>query len=206
MFAGLAAGLTAFAVQAQAQSQSQSQSQAPCSVSNLRGFALVLRQGTSMRLGRGAGIWPDDQLVTGNKTRLRVACTGRAEITVGPESSVSMQDLANMQNQSNMVLELLQGILRVAISANADRRGFQIRTPTAVAAARSTEWITEAQPALTGVLVLKGSVAVSNRRTGNSVTVDAGLGTNVAADADPTPPAPWGRPRAESALSRTSFQ
>lgn len=176
-----------------------------CSVERIRGPATVLRDGTSLPLNRGMALRQDDQIVTGRKARIRIGCPGGADITIGPQSSLSLREIAGTGATGSLLLDLVQGILRSALAPDVIRERFEVRTPLAVAAARSTEWVTEAQPDNAAVFVIEGSVAVSSRDTGDTVLVSAGRGTDVKPNAAPTPPAPWGQPRIDSALSRTSM-
>lgn len=182
----------------------QAQETGACLVAGLRGPATMLRDGSSSRLVRGAALRSDDQIVTGINARLRIACGGGVEITIGPDSSVSMRSIAEAGGGRSLI-DLIGGILRVALAPHFARDRFELRTPTAVAAARSTAWITEAGATSTAVFVLDGEVTVRSLQTGAAVEVPAGFGTDVAAAAAPTPPVRWGEPRAERARQRTAF-
>lgn len=176
-----------------------------CVVSGLRGPATVLRDGSSTRLARGAALRSDDQLVTGAKARLRIGCSGGVEITIGPDSSVSMRAIAEAGSGGRSLIDLIGGILRIALAPHVDRNRLELRTPTAVAAARSTAWVTEADAAKTAVFVIAGEVSVRSRQTGDTVGIPAGFGTDVAASAAPSAPVRWGQPRVDRALQQTAF-
>ena len=77
---------------------------------------------------------------------------------------------------------------------------FAVQTEDAVASARSTEWTVEILPTSTAVLGIEGAVEVTGRRTGASVTLNPGQGTDVAPSASPTTPVTWGPPRVERTL------
>lgn len=194
----------ALAFAAQAQSQAQ-ETAGTCTVSGLRGPATVLREGGSRRIVQGAKLQGDDQLVTGAKARLRIDCSGGVEVTIGPDSSISMRAIAEAGAQGRSLVELIGGILRIALAPHFPRDRLELRTPTAVAAARSTAWIAEARVDHTAVFVIAGEVSVRSRQTGADVTVPAGFGTDVPASAAPTAPVRWGQPRADRALRETAF-
>lgn len=174
-----------------------------CTVMRQRGPVMILRDGRDDRPAVGAVIRADDQIVTGRNARLRLSCTGGIDATVGPNSSLSVQQLADTGPARKAFLDLFEGILRVTLAPAANRGGFEVRTPTAVAAARSTVWVTEVVPNSTAVFVAEGTVSVSSRQTGASVLLEPGFGTDVALNAAPTQPVRWGQARAESALRRT---
>lgn len=199
-FAVLAAWGCVLAVTAEAQAAADM-----CVVSGLRGPATVLRDGSSTRLARGAALRSDDQLVTGAKARLRIGCSGGVEITIGPDSSVSMRAIAEAGSGGRSLIDLIGGILRIALAPHVDRNRLELRTPTAVAAARSTAWVTEADAAKTAVFVIAGEVSVRSRQTGDAVGIPAGFGTDVAASAAPSAPVRWGQPRVDRALQQTAF-
>lgn len=183
----------------------QAQEAGDCTVTRLRGPASVLRDGGSIRLVSGAALRSDDQLVTGDRALLRLACPDGIDVTVGADSTVSLRFLTETGTASRSLFYLIHGILRIALAPRFARERVELRTPTAVAAARSTAWIAEASARNTAIFVIEGDVAVRSLQTGEAVLVPATFGTDVAVDAAPTPPVRWGRPRAEAALRRTDF-
>lgn len=178
---------------------------AGCTVARISGTAVVLRDGGSSRLAPGASLGSDDQLVTGARARLRIACKDGVEITIGPDSSVAMRALATAGTESRSLIELVGGILRIALAPHFARDRLELRTPTAVAAARSTAWTAEADAGKTAVFVIEGTVSVSSRATGATAEVSAGFGIDVPATGAPAAPVRWGQPRAERALQLTAF-
>lgn len=174
-----------------------------CTIMRQRGPVTILREGRQHRPATGAVVQADDQIITGNNARLRLTCSGGVDATIGPDSSLSVSQVAAAGTADGALLDLIRGILRITLDPAISRSGFEVRTPTAVAAARSTMWITEAIPDRTAVFVAEGSVSVSSRQTGDSVLLQAGFGTDVALNAAPTTPVRWGQARIDSALRRT---
>src|SRR5690606_25523274 len=86
-------------------SSAGAQEAAACTVARLRGTAAVLRDGGSARLTAGAPLRGDDQIVTGARTRLRIACSNGVEITIGPDSSVALRAVAAAGTDSRSLLE-----------------------------------------------------------------------------------------------------
>ncbi len=174
-----------------------------CTVMRQTGPVTILRGGRDDRSTIGTVISADDQIVTGRNARLRLNCSGGIDATIGANSSLSVQQLTEADQSRKAVLVLLEGILRITLAPSANRNSFELRTPTAVAAARSTIWTTEVLPAGTSVFVVEGTVSVNSRQSGASVLLEPGFGTDVAPNAAPTQPVRWGQARVESALRRT---
>lgn len=174
-----------------------------CTVAALRGPATILREGGALRAQTGTALHSDDQVVTGPRTRLKITCRDGAEVTIGAETSVSMQAIGDAGAASRSIIDLIGGILRVSLAPQFQRDRLELRTPTAVAAARSTAWVTEASAASTAVFVIEGEVAVSNLAGDRTVVLPPGFGTDVPAGAAPNAPVRWGQARAERALQRT---
>ncbi len=183
------------------------QQAAACQVTHLVGSAILLRDGASLPLAPGTPLHDDDQVVTGRNARLGIACLDGSTLVIGESSNLSLSTFAALAEQTggNVVLDLLEGILRLALSPESRRERFEVKTPTAIAAVRSTEWITETAADNTAVFVIDGTVAVRSRAVAGQVLLQPGFGTDVPRGAAPTEPKRWGQPRVDSALSRTSL-
>lgn len=179
------------------------QSPEGCAVAALRGPAMILRDGNTIRVQAGTALRGDDQLVTGRRARLKIACRDGVEVTIGADTSISMRMIGEAGSASRSIIDLIGGILRISLAPQFQRDRLELRTPTAVAAARSTAWITEAGSASTTVFVIAGEVAVSSPGREHTVVLPAGFGTDVAAGAAPREPVRWGPARVEQALQRT---
>jgi ferric-dicitrate binding protein FerR (iron transport regulator) len=98
---------------------------------------------------------------------------------------------------------LKSGAVLTEFPSGGTRRGFQIRTPHAIAAVRGTRWAVDVTAAKTSVFVVRGSVRVAARDARPAVTLRAGDGVDVAAgDPGPLAVTRWKRPRIEALLSR----
>ena len=100
------------------------------------------------------------------------------------------------------MLKLLLGIIRTSLSG-AWSGGFEVQTRAAVAAVRSTDWITEARDDRTAVFGVAGKVAVRALADDTEVVLAKGFGTDVVNGEAPTPPKQWGSSRVEEVLART---
>ena len=176
-------------------------------VSRREGVVHVLRAGVASPLAEGDPVFQGDRLRTGPGSKVRIECADGLVVVIGPATEVSVADYFDGGEAGGLglVLGLLEGIVRLARPVA--RRAFRIdvRSRTAVASVRSTEWVVEARPAAgTGVLALVGRVEVE-AYAGGIVELDAGFGTDVAPDQTPRLPARWGEARRADVLRRTSF-
>ena len=78
---------------------------------------------------------------------------------------------------------------------------FQILTPHAIAAVRGTIYAADVNDGVTSVFVVRGEVAVSRRDGSQSVTLPAGYGVDVSADA-PLVSVQWEQAKATALLAR----
>jgi ferric-dicitrate binding protein FerR (iron transport regulator) len=138
---------------------------------------------------------------TASSSRVTLRFEDDGTLTAGPDSRVALSQYATTSagGRTGAIFSLLAGIVRAAVQ-HAGFGGFSIQTEDAVASARSTEWTVEILPTSTAVLGLEGAVEVTGRRTGGSVTLTPGQGTDVRPAADPTTPITWGAPRVERTL------
>lgn len=178
-----------------------------CSATRLVGTVIVVRGTTSVPVAPGTKFGDGDLIVTGHGARLRITCADGATVTVGEQTNVSLATLQAGAGGSGgtAVWDLVVGILRVTLSGRMPWQRFEVTTRTAVASARSTDWIVDAMHDKTAVLVVKGAVGVSGQATPGEVLLRAGDGTDIALGAAPTAPAQWKQPRVEATLARTVF-
>lgn len=167
----------------------------------------VRRDDAKLALHIGRRLYAGDTVVTGQGGRVVLEFTDRSLLALGARTRVRLDDyeVESASGSLKGLLSLLGGILRMSIVQSTKAEDFSIRTRTAIASARSTDWIVEAQPSETAVFVLSGVVTVADAAQGASVRVSAGQGTSVVASAAASPAAPkiWGAKRAADALSRT---
>ncbi|MDJ0945849.1 MAG: FecR domain-containing protein [Kiloniellales bacterium] len=170
----------------------------------------VRRDDAKLASHLGRLLYAGDSVVTGEGGRLLLEFTDRSLLALGSRTEVRLDDYAieNASGSLKGLLSLLGGILRMSIVQTTKAENFSVRTQTAVASARSTDWIVEAQPSETTVFVLSGVVTVADASRSTSVRVSPGEGTSVALTAaeGPTTPKIWGAKRAADALSRTGIE
>lgn len=161
----------------------------------------VLSQGaTGMRLRRG------DRIATGAGGRAEMTLADGSRVTIGEESEVTVSTFLPQQRGARAaVLELLKGIVRAVVPAgNWDR--FEIRTATAIASVRSTDWLVDFDGRRTGVFVFSGAVGVSNEAGAGAVLLQPRQGSDVVGGQLPTQPVEWRQPRIDASLARLRFE
>ncbi len=174
------------------------------------GAVEVRRDEAKLASHLGRLLYAGDRLITGEGGRALLEFTDRSLLALGSRTEVRLDDYRVETASASLkgFLTLLGGILRMSIVQSTKAEDFSIRTQTAIASARSTDWIVEARPSETTVFVLSGVVTVADAAQGASVRVSAGEGTRVAVPAAEGPAAPkiWGAKRAADALSRTGTE
>ncbi|MDJ0948106.1 MAG: FecR family protein [Alphaproteobacteria bacterium] len=169
-----------------------------------RGAVTAERTDGPVALAPGAPIYLADQIVTGPKARAKLRFSGGTVVALGAESRLNVAEYASEAGQrESSILSLLGGILRITVSPTNRPARFDLQTQTAVASARSTDFIVEARPETSAVFVIEGRVAVARPDGRDEVELDPGFGTDVAAGAAPKAPKKWGQKRVEDVLART---
>src|SRR3546814_4335093 len=129
----------------------------------------------------GTVVHESDGLVTGAESKAEILCADGSTLTVGPDSTLSMATFVAEPGGTGL-LDLISGILRVTLSGRTPWQYFEVRSATAVASVRSTDWIVDASRVKTGAFVVEGEVAVASRQGAaqgaGEVTLTAGQGTD----------------------------
>lgn len=160
-------------------------------VSGSSGAAVVAKVGTKVNQG--------DQITTGLDSRAKIVMSDRNIINVSPNTKVVIEEYTNDSKSKNVKLGLLEGKIRTNVEQkyDNDKNKFEIRTPTAVAGVRGTQFITSYSEATkkTEVITLQGQVEFRNVVAGNTgakeekVVVEKGEQSSVGSGgAAPEPP------------------
>lgn len=174
-------------------------------VGRVVGEVAVLRGTDRLPAAPGTVLHEGDGIATGPEARVEILCADGSSIIVGPDSTVSVAIYAPAGGAGNALLDLIQGILRVTLSGRTPWDSYEVRSATAVASVRSTDWIVDATRVKTGVFVVDGNVAVTSRAGAGEVMLAPGQGTDVLVGALPSAPKAWGQPRVDDVLARTSL-
>lgn len=170
------------------------------------GEVSVVRGAQRQPAQSGTVLYQGDAVVTGPGSRAEIRCGDGSTITLGADTTLSLAEFAPSQAGTGRgFLDLVQGILRIALSSGRPWQSFEVRSATAVASVRSTEWIVDATRVTTGVFVIGGSVAVTNRDGAGEVLLTAGQGTDVPAAGVPSAAKTWGQKRVDDVLARTQL-
>lgn len=154
----------------------------------------------------GTVLYQGDAVATGPGSRAEIRCSDGSTITLGADTTLSLAEFVPSDAGTGRgFLDLVQGILRIALSSGRPWQSFQVRSATAVASVRSTEWIVDATRVTTGVFVIDGSVAVTSRAGAGEVLLTVGQGTDVPAAGLPTAAKTWGQKRVDDVLARTQL-
>ena len=175
-------------------------------IGHVAGEVTLLRGAHSLPATTGTVVYEEDALATGPDGRAELVCADGSTVVLGSDTAVSIATFAPpTAGPGRALLDLIDGILRLTLSAGRTWQSFEVRSATAVASVRSTDWIMDAHRATTAVFVVDGRVAVDSRAGLGGIVLAAGQGTDVRAGEAPTAPKNWGQKRIDDVLARTSL-
>lgn len=177
-------------------------------VVRLVGTGNIIRASDVLPLAIGVALYQDDRLTTDADSRVEIKAVDGSILVIGGSSRVSLAnfDTAAAEGGAAALIELFEGILRIDLSDDSAWDRFEVRTNTAIASVRSTQWIVEALPAKSAVFVVDGIVTVTDRIGRGAVELMAGDGTDIPFGAQPGAPKKWGKRRVAAALARTTIE
>ncbi len=118
-------------------------------------------------------IRPGDEIETGTDGKVSLQCSTGVIFQIGPDSRIKVTDLVQGPAADNIFIRMEQGSLSSVVSRENGAQNVEIRTPTAVANVRGTEFIVESEEEETSVLVQEGEVEVEDS-LGNKARARAG--------------------------------
>ena len=141
-------------------------------------------------------IFPHDIIRTDGNGQIKILFNDNTVLSVTENTQIEITDFVYDPEKSlrRTVLHMLQGRIKAMVAQFAALNGslFEIHTPTAVAAARGTEYVVWTSPnegePRTGIAVTDGTVMVTNTAK-EHVAVSAGHYTLASHMGRPTPPA-----------------
>jgi len=162
-----------------------------CVIERVEGSAVVAAGASAQRPVRtGLAIAATDTVRTRAQSRVTMTCPNRLKVVVGPDSAVTVEGLlAGAARPFGM--RLLDGIAGFVFKGKGG--GVQVRTPSAVAAVRSTEWAMRVHQGVSEVFTREGSVAVT--ADGGSARLGPGDGVDVSGTGELKPVVQWKPPR-----------
>jgi len=170
--------------------------QAVGTVATLEGTVEIDRAGTTLVAAAGFEVEQGDVVRTGTAGRIRLLLRDDTVVNLGASSTLTLDEqvLGDGATPPQSMLQLLAGKVRVLVSnvytqPNAE---FEVKTPTAVAGVRGTEFVVthDAAVAATEVIGISGKVEVNGSADleARGVFVRAREITRVDEDGVPSPP------------------
>ncbi len=171
-----------------------------------RGRCFAVSGGRQRLLTIGAVVGVGDTVQTAAGARLKLRMSDGSIISVASGSEVMIRDYAvgASGQRINAVLWLGLGVLRALVTAGSSGR-FEVEASVGVAAARSSDWFISVVPGAAQVGVLSGTVVLTSRTTGRSVTIPARWGTRLEAGLDPVSPRTWSPEEFDNVIDRTNM-
>ncbi len=171
----------------------QAPGQGVCVIVSIDGAGMVSAPGARGRAAEvGLGMGRNATLRTGPDARVTLDCDNDLRVVVGPASDFVVLRLLEEAPQT-LGLRLMRGIAGFFFDGGADGAGVQVRTPSAVAAVRSTEWAMQVSDGASAVFAREGAVFVFGE-TG-TVELRPGDGVDVSPEGAIGPVVRWGQPR-----------
>jgi len=174
-------------------------------VSRLSGAVTIIRGGVENPAAVGSEVLVSDSIRAGADARAEVTFSDGSVLTIGPSSEVAIAFFAPEAQESSALLDVIAGIARLTVNKATSWGRFDVRTTTAVASVRGTDYLVENTGAKTAVFVAEGRVAVSSRAGSGTVVLREGQGVDVTAEKAPLIVKTWGPKRRDEALARVTF-
>jgi hypothetical protein len=181
-------------------------------VTAIDGKVTVLRQGkfAPESLTVRKPVFQEDIIETDRASKVRITLTDSTVISLGEQSRLELKQFSHdaRQQTRSSGLAISWGVFRAIFKEMLSPSTIEVITPTAVAAIRGTDLMGEVTTDSTAIVVLEGTVGVSNVRPmfrGLS-TLTPGMGTTVKADEPPSTPTRWSESRIEGLRRATAVQ
>lgn len=154
------------------------------------------KTGKEQRARIGLKIFPQDTILTGKNSRAKVVMTDQNEINVSPESEIQLSkyEFDAKSDKKNVLINVIYGKIRSKVSQKYDGDNkFQVKTPSAVAGVRGTDFITSFNPMnqQTQIVTFEGRVEFglpAGLNIVNSVMVGVGQSSSLVAGTMPSAP------------------
>lgn len=180
-------------------------------VASLQGQATVQRASSAqaMPLGTHNPVYLNDTIQTLAASKIKLLLIDGTELTLGESGTMTLSKLvyAPQHHTHQGVVSVASGFFRAVARKVLPQTAFEVRTATAVAAVRGTQWLGEVTPETTAIVVLEGEVAVvhADASIRGEVVLTPGLGTDVQGKQPPTAPRQWAEERVLKLLRATAL-
>lgn len=155
------------------------------------------KDGKTVAAKVGKKIMAGDTILSGPNSRAKIVMADKNVINISPDSKIVIEKYENNgKDKKNVELNVVYGKLRASVEQkyDGDKSKFNVKTPTAVAGVRGTDFITGYNPSTKSsqIITFTGSVAVGTAGPGgsiqNPVFVQAGQMTEAGAGKAPEAP------------------
>jgi hypothetical protein len=181
-------------------------------VTALEGRATVLRQGRFVpeAVTLQKPVFQEDVIETDVASKVRVTLTDATVISLGERSRLELKQFLYDPRQQTRTsrFTIPSGVFRAIIKGLLPQSTIEIITPTAVAAIRGTDLMGEVSTKSTAIVVLEGTVMISNVRPHfrGLATLTQGTGTTVVDDQPPGAVTQWSESRIDALRRATTIQ
>lgn len=164
------------------------------------------KDGKTSKAKVGGKVYPKDTIITAKDSRAKIVMVDNNVLNVSPETSLEIQnyEYAPEQGKKDVLLNVLYGKVRSKVEQKYDDKTskFQLKTPTAVAGVRGTDFMAGYAPPTAGssgpgvstVVTFEGSVMFGtpgpNGTIMNPVAVTPGLMTQISNNTPAAAPKP----------------
>ncbi|HPI40165.1 MAG TPA: FecR family protein [Pseudobdellovibrionaceae bacterium] len=167
----------------------------------VKGDVKILKTDQSVTPAKvGGKILPKDSIVTGADSRAKIVMSDRNVINVSPDTKMEISKYVNDSKSGlkDVEIKLDQGKVRnnVEQSYDGEKSKFIMKTPTAVAGVRGTQFVTSfnAKTNVSSVVAIRGQVTFTSmangKPVGSPVVVSKGEGVSAESGAPAPQPAP----------------
>lgn len=179
-------------------------------IAAVKGTAEIGRAGGWVAADAGAALRQGDRLRTGNPGQLRVVFQDDSVLTLKDDTEIVLDESVFQPEQGTVrsLMLLLRGAINAVVSEYYGQPGseYTVRTATATAGVRGTEFVVAYFPELqlSEVIGISGRVEVRNTLADieDTVYITAQEVSHVIAGEPPTPPQPFSGPALEERLDR----
>lgn len=146
--------------------------------------ARIDREGAEIAVKPGEFVFVKDVLITGAKSNIDLQLSEDRVIKIREKSRMEISEmLATIQGATNDSLNLVSGGIYSKVGKMSEGSSFSVRTPTAVAGVRGTEFYVESdEQGQSSVFVTGGKVEVESAVTGQKSVVEEGQKAEVKKD------------------------
>jgi hypothetical protein len=144
----------------------------------------------------GKKVFPGDTITAGPDSRAKIVMSDKNVLNISPDSKMTIEKYTNGANDKNVELKVEYGKIRASVEQKYDgeKSKFNVKTPSAVAGVRGTDFLTSynAGTKQSQVITFSGTVAVGQPGPGgrimNPVFVQPGQMTTSSEGKAPEPP------------------